>query len=120
MALTVTPLHKWTLHNTGGFMVLILVTGDASYPNTGGTIGYPITPATFFLNSFVATDDFSPNVPNPAYFNLGGVAPAGAAGGFVKMDGTTNNLRFFGPTGTEIANTATAAGISSVLMAFGN
>jgi|HubBroStandDraft_6_1064221.scaffolds.fasta_scaffold21257_8 hypothetical protein len=119
MALTVANCYKWTLHNTGGFVSIVQVTGDAAYPNTGGTIGYPITPATFGLNAFAATNDFGSTVPTMPYVNLGNVAPAGAAGGFTKIDGTSSNLRFFGPTGTEIANAASAAGILAILMAFG-
>jgi hypothetical protein len=119
MALAVTNLYKWTNHNSGWFTVMILVTGDTAYPNTGGTIGYPITPATFSLNSFIATNDFGSSVPVLPYTNPGNVAPAGAPGGFTKIDATTSNLRFFGPTGTEIVNAATAAGISAILMAIG-
>jgi hypothetical protein len=119
MALAIVNIYKWTNHNSGGFTVMIQVTGDSSYPNTGGTIGYPITPATFSLNSFIGTSDFGSTVPTLAYTNPGNVAPAGNAGGFTKIDATTSNLRFFGPTGTEIANTASAANISAILMAIG-
>ena len=118
MALVVEPLYKWPMHNSGGFMSIVEVTGDTSYPNTGGTVGYPITPATFGFTAFCATSDVSSDVPGTFYFNLGGLAVTGS-GGFVKIDDVSNNLRFFGPTGTEIANTVTAVSIGAILMAFG-
>jgi hypothetical protein len=99
-------------------MSIVEVTGDTSYPNTGGTVGYPITPATFGFNAFAATSDVSQDVPLTPYFNLGNLAVTGA-GGFVKIDDVTNNLRFFGSSGTEIANTVTAVSIGAILMAFG-
>lgn len=119
MALTIVPLYKWTLHNTSSFISLIQVTGDTAYPNTGGTIGYPITPSMFGLTSFADTSDVGQTVPTLGYHQGANVAPAGAPGGFTKIDATTANLRFFGPTGTEIANAATAAGIGAILIAFG-
>lgn len=121
MALTVKNLYKWTNFNTGSFMVIIQVTGDTAYPNTGGTVGYPITAATFSLNSFASTSDFQLQAPPTpgSYFQWGDVVVS-SAGGFTKIDGTTGNLRFFGSSGTEIANAATAAAISCFLVAFGN
>lgn len=124
MALTVTPIYKWPLKNTGEFISIIQVTGDTSYPNTGSTIGYPITASTFLLNTFASQSDFSayqstPAVPTIDYFQLANVVIS-SSGGFTKIDGTTANLRFFGSTGTEITNTSTAAAISAVLIAFGH
>jgi len=117
MALTVTPVYKWAQGSK--FVSIVQVTGDTSYPNTGGTVGYPITPATFGLNTYEATSDVSQAVPAVPYFNFGGIVASGA-GGFTKIDGTSGNLRFFGSSGTEIANTATAAAISATLMAYGH
>lgn len=119
MALGVTPLYKWCDKNTGAFISIVQVAGDTAYPNTGGTVGYPITPATFGLNSFAATSDVSQTVPTIAYFQLGNVQVSGA-GGFSKIDATTANLRMFGSTGTEITNGSTAAAIGAILMAYGN
>jgi hypothetical protein len=119
MALTVTNLYKWT-QQQGEFIVIIQVTGDTAYPNTGGTVGYPITAATFSLTTFASTSDFQlQSPPTVPYFQLGNVDVSGA-GGFTKLDGTTSNLRFFGSTGTEITNGSTAAATSAILMAFGH
>lgn len=124
MALGVTYLYKWPLKNTGEFIAIIQVTGDTAYPNTGGTVGYPITAATFQMNTFASQSDYSayqatPGVPTIDYFQLANVVVS-SSGGFTKIDGTTANLRFFGSTGTEITNSSTAAAISVVLMAFGH
>lgn len=119
MAIAVTQMYKWTDKSTGEFISIIQVTGDTSYPNTGGTVGYPITAANFSLNTFAATSDATQSVPTIPYFQIGNVV-ASSAGGFTKIDGTSTNLRFFGSNGTEISNTSTAAAISAILMAYGH
>lgn len=126
MALTVKQLLKYALQPSE-FIVIIQVTGDASYPNTGGTIGYPITASTFSLNTFAATSDFGPLGGNsgPAvatsYYIGSDLAANGAAGGaYVQPDSVTGNLRFYAAAGTEVANTASAAAISATLIAFGH
>ena len=121
MSLGVTPIYKWALQPPGEFISIIQVTGDTAYPNTGGTIGYPITPATFSLNTFASTSDDQLQVPPvPGFFVWSDLAAPGSAGGFAKIDSTTGNLRMFGSTGTEIANSATAAAITVTLVAFGH
>jgi len=126
MALAVVNLLKFALQPSE-FIVIVKVTGDSSYPNTGGTIGYPISPATFSLNAFAATSDFGPLTGNtgpatPTSYYVGAdLAANGAAGGtYVQPDSVTGNLRFYAASGTEIANTASAAGISATLIAFGH
>lgn len=119
MAITVTPMYKWTVKGTSEFISFIQVTGDTAYPNTGGTVGYPITAANFGFNTFADTSDVSQTVATIPYWNVANVVASGS-GGFVKVDGTSTNLRFFGSSGTEITNGSTAAAISAVLMAFGH
>ena len=127
MSLAVKPLLKFALQPSE-FIVVVQVTGDSSYPNPGNTTsGYPITPATFSLNAFAATSDFGAFAGNTApptttaYFVGADIAANGAAGGtYVEIDSVTGNLRMYAAAGTEIANAASAAGISATLIAFGH
>jgi len=127
MALTVKPLLKFALQPSE-FISIVQVTGDASYPNPNNTSsGYPITPATFSLNAFAATSDFGAFAGNTApptataYFVGSDIAANGAAGGtYSEVDSVTGNLRMYAAAGTEIANAASAAGISATLIAFGH
>jgi hypothetical protein len=126
MALTVKNLLKFRMIS-GEFMSIILVTGDTAYPNTGATIGYPIAASTFGLNSFASTSDFAAYAGNSgpitanAYFVLSNLALSGSAGGsFSEPDSVTGNLRCYGPTGTEVSNSATAVANIAVLMALGH
>jgi len=126
MALAVTNVLKFALQPSE-FLVIIKVTGDSSYPNTGGTIGYPISAATFGLNTFASTSDFgninangAPSVPS-AYYVGSDLAASGAAGGtYVQPDSTTGNLRFYAASGSEVGNGSSATAISATLIAFGH
>ncbi len=126
MALTVSNVVKFALQPSE-FIVVVQVTGDATYPGAANAHGYPITPATFSLNAFAATSDFGPLGGNSgpatttAYYIGADIAPnAGAGGTYVEIDSVNGNLRMYAAAGTEIASAASAAAVSATLIAFGH
>lgn len=125
MALAVTLLYKVPLSPPGEFLSIVKVVGDSSYPNTGGTIGYPITPSTFGLTAFASTSDVGANAGNSApavatsYFVWSQLAVS-TGGAYFEPDSVNGNLRAFGAGGTEISNTSSATGVSAVLAALGH
>lgn len=127
MALTVKNLLKLPFINPGEFISIILVTGDTAYPNTGATIGYPISASTFGLNAFASTSDFGAYTGNTgpltanAYFVWSNLALSGAAGGaYSEPDSVTGNLRCYGAGGTEVSNSSTAVANIAILAAIGH
>jgi hypothetical protein len=117
MALTVTPMYKWSW-STSEFMVIMLVVGDTSYPAGG----YALPASLFTLNTFASTSDSQLQAPppNPVGIWADGSNTGAALGGYAAIDAVTGNLRLFLATGVEVTTAATAATFKTALVAFGH
>jgi len=117
MALTVTPMYKWTW-GASEFMVIIEVVGDTSYPAGG----YLLPASLFTLNTFASTSDSQLQAPppNPVGIWADNSNTGAAVGGYAQIDAVTGAMRLFVAAGTEVGTGATAATFKTALIAFGH
>lgn len=81
---------------------------DASYPNTGATVGYPLTPALLQLEQYIS------------FVSLADQCDLTALGYQGFIDPTTGNLRVVvSSTGAEVANGVSLATVKFRLIARG-
>lgn len=117
-AASFSAVYKWPLHATSEFMLIGVLTGPTSYPNTGGTVGIPLPASLFNLNAFADTSGAQLQVA-PA---LGPIFPlsTGTATYWGFIDATTGNLRLIvTATGAEVANTIDVSAARILLMVLG-